>query len=281
MNLTEYAISHGLKKMGVRPKFWSYIRHTWALRQFIFTRALFSSESANSQTRLGRWWLVVNPSLQGLAYGLVFGFILGDLRPENFVPFLIIGVFMFSFFSGSLSGGASSLTSNMGILTSLSFPRISLPLSVVIRQLIDFLPQLALLVPLLLVFGQQIRWDWFLVVPIIALFSVFNAGVALIAARLASQILDIANFIPFLIRILFYTSGIFFEIDRILGKFPTLLEIAKLNPVYTFLSLSRGALLNEGEIAPSLWIIAFMWSLLTFVVGVIFFWRAEAKYGKS
>jgi teichoic acid transport system permease protein len=169
----------------------------------------------------------------------------------------------------------------MGILTSLSFPRISLPLSAVIRQLIDFLPQLALLVPLLLVFGQQIRWDWFLVVPIIALFSVFNAGVALIAARLASQIRDIANFIPFLIRILFYTSGVFFEINRILGKFPTLLEIAQLNPVYTFLSLSRGALLNEGEIAPSLWMIASIWSLLTFVVGVIFFWRAEAKYGKS
>jgi teichoic acid transport system permease protein len=281
MNLSEYAISHGLKEIGVRPKFWSYLKQTWGRRHFIFTRALFSSESASSQTRLGRWWLVLTPSIQGLIYGLVFGLILGDLRPDKFVPFLVIGVFLFSFFSGSLSGGASSLTSNVGILSTLSFPRIALPLSVVLRQLIDFLPQLAILIPILLVFGEQISWSWLLVVPVILLLVFLNAGIAMIFARVASVLQDITNFIPFMIRILFYSSGIFFELDRILGNYPELLSVAQLNPVYVILKLARGVLLSDGQIPPDLWITASIWSLGTFAVGVVFFWRAEATYGKS
>jgi teichoic acid transport system permease protein len=280
MNLSEYAISHGLKQIGVRPKFLKYIKQTWERRHFIFTRALFSSESSNSQTRLGRWWLVLTPSIQGLVYGLVFGLILGDLRPDRFGPFLIIGVFLFSFFSGSLSGGASALTSNMGILSTLSFPRIALPISVVLRQLIDFLPQLAILVPILILFGVEISWSWLLVVPVIILLVFLNAGVAMIFARVAIQLRDVANFIPFMTRILFYSSGVFFELDRILGNYPELLAVAQLNPVYILLKLARAVLL-DGQFTPDLWITASIWSLVTFAVGVVFFWRAEATYGKS
>jgi teichoic acid transport system permease protein len=169
----------------------------------------------------------------------------------------------------------------MGILSTLSFPRIALPLSVVLRQLIDFLPQLAILVPILLLLGEQISWSWLLIVPVILLLVLLNAGVAIIFARLAIQLRDITNFFPFMTRILFYTSGVFFELERILGNYPELLGIAQLNPVYVLLKLARGVLLLDGQVPADLWITASIWSLATFVVGVVFFWRAEASYGKS
>lgn len=281
MNLADYAASHGLKQVGTRPRFADYLKETWARRDFAFTMSLYASEAANARTRLGRWWLVLLPSLQALAYGLVFGLILGDLRPDNFIPFLITGVFLFSFFSGSFSSGAKAITSNGGLLKTLSFPRILLPLAAVIRQFINFLPQLALLPLVMILFGQDITWDWFWLIPIALLMLVFSTGLAMISARLTVQVKDLGKLVPFITRILFYSSGIFFEIERVFANYPELLAVARLNPVYDFISLARGALVNGMEMSPFLWLVSSAWAFGVFIFGFFYFWKAEAKYGRD
>lgn len=281
MNLADYAASHGLKQVGTRPRFADYLKETWARRDFAFTMSLYASEAANARTRLGRWWLVLLPSLQAFAYGLVFGLILGDLRPDNFIPFLITGVFLFSFFSGSFSSGAKAITSNGGLLKTLSFPRILLPLAAVIRQFINFLPQLALLPLVMILFGQDITWDWFWLIPIALLMLVFSTGLAMISARLTVQVKDLGKLVPFITRILFYSSGIFFEIERVFANYPELLAVARLNPVYDFISLARGALVNGMEMSPFLWLVSSAWAFGVFIFGFFYFWKAEAKYGRD
>lgn len=281
MNLADYALEHGLTRMGVRPKFRSYMKQVWARRDFAFTMSLYASESANARTRLGRWWLILVPSLQAFAYGLVFGLILGDLRPANFIPFLITGVFLFSFFSGSFSSGAKAITSNGGLLKTLAFPRILLPLSAVIREFINFLPQLALLPIVMVLFGQEITWDWIYLIPIAFLMFLFSTGLAMISARLTVQVKDLGKLVPFITRLMFYSSGIFFEIERIFAGHPELLAIAILNPVSAFISLARGALINDMQMTPYLWLVSGAWSLGVFIVGVFFFWRAEERYGRD
>lgn len=281
MKLADYAKEHGLSQVGVRPRFVDYIRETWSRRDFALTMSIYASEAANARTRLGRWWLVLLPSLQALAYGLVFGLILGDLRPDNFIPFLITGVFLFSFFSGSFSSGAKAITSNSGLLKTLSFPRILLPLSAVIRQFINFLPQLALLPLVMILFGQDITWDWLYLIPITLLMLVFSTGLAMISARLTVQVKDLGKLVPFITRLMFYSSGIFFEIERVFANYPELLAAARLNPVYDFISLARGALVNGMEITPFLWGVSATWAFGTFVFGIFYFWKAEAKYGRD
>ena len=281
MNLADYANSHGLKQVGIRPKFLEYLGQVWERRDFAFTMSLYASEAQNARTRLGRWWLVLLPSLQAFAYGLVFGLILGDLRPANFIPFLITGVFLFSFFSGSFSAGAKAITSNGGLLRTLSFPRILLPLSAVIREFINFLPQLALLPLVMVLFGQEITWDWLYLIPIAFLMFLFSTGLAMISARLTVEVKDLGKLVPFITRIMFYTSGIFFEVERIFAGFPELLAVAMLNPVYGFISLARGALVNDIDLTAFLWISASIWSVGVFVFGVLYFWRAEARYGRD
>lgn len=281
MNLADYATEHGLTRVGVRPKFFDYLGQTWSRRDFALTMSIYASEAANARTRLGRWWLVLLPSLQALAYGLVFGLILGDLRPANFIPFLITGVFLFSFFSGSFSSGAKAITSNSGLLKTLSFPRILLPLSAVIRQFINFLPQLALLPLVMIIFGQDISWEWLYLIPITILMLIFSTGLAMISARLTVQVKDLGKLVPFITRLMFYSSGIFFEIERVFAGYPELLAVARLNPVYDFISLARGAMVNGMEITPFLWVVSSAWAFGTLFVGVFYFWKAEAKYGRD
>ena len=87
MNLADYATSKGLTQVGVRPKFGEYLKQVWQRRDFALVMSIYASESANARSRLGGWWLVLVPSLQAFTYGLIFGFILGSLRPANFIPF--------------------------------------------------------------------------------------------------------------------------------------------------------------------------------------------------
>jgi teichoic acid transport system permease protein len=281
MNLGEYASAHGLKQVGTRPMLLDYLKQTWERRVFALTMSLYSSESANSRTRLGRWWSVLLPSLQAFAYGMVFGLILGDLRPANFIPFLITGVFLFSFFAGSFSSGAQAITANAGLIRTVSFPRILLPISAVIREFINFVPQLAVLALVLLAFGQQVSWEWLFMIPIVFLMVFFSAGLAMISARLTVQVEDLGKLVPFITRLMFYSSGIFFEIERIFNGLPELLAIAMLNPVYVFISLARGALVNDMELSSFLWIVSSIWSLGIFIFGVLYFWKAEARYGRG
>lgn len=281
MSLADFARERGLKRMGARPPFFEYLRLSWLRRDFAIAMSIYSNQAALSKTRLGRGWLVLGPTLQAAIYGLIFGVILGDRRPENFIPYMITGVFLFSFFSGSFSSGAAALTSNRDLVRSLSFPRLLLPISAVIRQFINLLPQLALLAVILLIWQQPLAWSWFEMIPILLLMTMFSLGLAMIAARLTVQVRDISKLIPFITRLVFYTSGIFFELEKILGKYPELLALASLNPVYDFISLARGALVVGYDSTPQLWAISSGWAVLTLLFGLWYFWRAEERYGRD
>ena len=279
--MAEYAEANGLKRMGARPSLFDYLAETFKRRDFAFAISAYTNEAANAQTLLGKWWIILLPTIQAATYGLIFGLILGDSRPDNFLPFLFTGVFLFAFFSGSFSNGATAITSNGGLVRSLSFPRILLPIAAVTRQFLNLLPQLGVLAVLLLVLQRTITISWLALVPILALGSMFAFGLAMIAARLTVHVRDLTKLIPFITRIVFYISGIFFSIDKVLEPFPALAPFMYLNPVYDFIELARGALVVGHEMTGVLWLACSIWAVVTFVVGTVFFWFAEERYGNE
>lgn len=281
MSLADFAREHGLKRVGARPAFLDYLAQAWQRRDFAITMSVYANQAANAKNRLGRWWNIILPTLQALVYGLIFGVLMGSNRPENFIPFLLTGVFLFSYISGSMTSGATSVTGNTGLVRSLSFPRMLLPVSAVIRQFLNALPQIALLMISLVVFGQGITWKWLLMIPVLLLFTMFNLGVAMIIARLTVHILDINKLLPFVVRVLFYTSGIFFALDQVLKPWPTVLAVLQYNPIYDLIQLSRGLLVHGHTDTAFLWLTSIGWSVGVLVVGVFFFWKAEERYGRE
>jgi teichoic acid transport system permease protein len=118
-------------------------------------------------------------------------------------------------------------------------------------------------------------------IPILLLAIMFSLGLAMIAARLTVQVRDLTKLIPFVTRILFYISGIFFSIEKVIAPFPALAPFVYLNPIYDFIELSRGALVVGHEMTGALWLACSIWATVTFLVGVIFFWLAEERYGNE
>lgn len=272
----------GLHRVGRRPGLAPYLAETWRRRSFAFTLAGYRLAADLLPNRLGVLWIVLKPLSLALIYATIFHFVLsGPARPANFLQYVIVGVFIFEFFTGSLGQGAKAITGNAKLVQSLGFPRILLPVSVVIEQAMRMVPVVILLGILLLVFGEPLSWSWLLLVPILAVMAVFNLGVALVVARMSVRTRDVQQFIPIITRILFYVSGIFFSVDGALADYPVLLTTAHLIPTYDFIAISRDVLL-VGYVAPSLaWIAAFGWAAVAIVFGVVFFWRDEARYGLS
>lgn len=282
MEVTAVPSTAGLTELGTRPPLGGYLADTWRLRAFAFRLAGSRLISGLLPNRLGVLWIVLKPLSLAIVYGTVFHFILsGSARPANFVQYLIVGVFVFEFFTGCFGSGSKAITSNAKLVQSFGFPRILLPISVVLEQAMRMVPVVLLLGILLLIFGEPISWSWLLMIPFFAVMAVFNLGVALVVARISVRIRDVQQLIPIINRVLFYASGIFFNVDGALADFPTLLTIVHLVPTYEFIAIARDVLL-AGYSAPLIaWVAAPIWALVMIVGGVIFFWRAEARYGLS
>lgn len=276
------ASTAGLMEVGKRPPLGEYLATTWRMRMFALRLAGSRMVSSLLPNRLGVLWIVLKPLSLAIIYGVVFHFILsGAARPENFVQFIIVGVFIFEFFTGCFGSGSKAITSNTKLVQSFGFPRILLPISVIAEQAMRMIPVVLLLGILLLVLGEPISWSWLLVVPTLAVMGLFNLGVALVVARLSVRTRDVQQLVPIVSRVLFYASGIFFDVDGALAEYPVLLNIVHLNPIYEFIAIARDVLL-DGYSAPLLaWIAAPIWAVVMLIGGVVFFWRAEERYGLS
>ena len=272
-----------LTLVGGRPPLPEYLRQVWQRRSFIYALARFRIEAENQQNRLGLAWVVLKPLLNAGLYGTIFGILLSSGRLSHFVEFLVIGVFLFEFFATSFTSGAKSITTNTALVQSLAFPRMALPVAVVLQRLLQFVPMLAIMVVAVAAFGHPVSVGWLLLVPLTALFFLFNTGLALIAARLTVHVRDLNNLLPFLTRITFYTTGIFFSIEQRFADDPLVLRIASFVPLHEFLTLARGVLLDDPafEAPPEFWLYASVWSVAVLVVGVLFFWSAEERYGRT
>ncbi|MGI8769710.1 MAG: ABC transporter permease [Propionibacteriaceae bacterium] len=284
MSVAEEAVAAGLHRVGARPPLAAYLAETWRRRDFAITMARYRLAAANELNRLGVIWIVLRPSLNAAIYGFIFGLLQRGNRPPNYVDFVVIGVFLFEFFSASMNQGAKSITGNRAIVQSLAFPRITLPLSAVIEQFFTLMAMLVVMLVIVLVTGQPPRMSWFWMIPLIVVYTVFNTGVALICARLTVMVPDLSQLLPFVARILMYLSGVLWDVGSIFKGHPTIVRLFDFHPIHEVLAIARGLLLGTGRhehpYPVEYWFYLTGWAFALMVFGVLFFWAAEERYGQ-
>jgi teichoic acid transport system permease protein len=279
----DLAQRYGLVKVGADVAFTDYIKQLWQRRYFItgFARARIQSE--NARNRLGEVWLVLNPILNAAVFYLIFGVILKTSRGiENYVAFLITGVFFFTYLQRSITAGASSVSGNLGLIRAFHFPRAVLPFASTAKQLMQLGYSLVVLIIIVLVTGEPITSRWLLIPITVALLSFFAAGVALITARITTTFNDFTNLLPFLLRAWLYLSGVFFSIQAFSENLPGWAQTVLLyQPGAVYLECARFSLLADYEAPPWLFAAAAAWAVLAFVGGFVYFFRAEGRYGRG
>ncbi|MFF5790461.1 ABC transporter permease [Paeniglutamicibacter sp. NPDC012692] len=281
MTAAEYAEQHNLHRVGARPSLVSYLKQAWARRDFAYELARSRIQASNQQNRLGMLWVVLRPTLNALMYGAIFGILQGGNKPADFPVYVVIGVFLFEFFSDSMTQGAKSITGNASLVQSLAFPRITLPFSAVMQQFLTLIPMLGVMFVYCLILGTTPKWSWFMLVPLLIVLTLFNTGVALICARITVHVRDFTQFLPLITRMLFYTSGVLFGVDKILKASPVLVHLFDFHPIYQALQIARGSIMDNAHYPAFYWIVLSVWAVVVFVGGVIYFWTAEERYGRT
>ncbi|MGW7695428.1 ABC transporter permease [Streptomyces asiaticus] len=289
-NLAAVAAAHDLTVSGARVGLGEYIRQLWGRRHFILAFSQAKLTAQYSQAKLGQVWQVATPLLNAAVYFFIFGMLLKSNRGlpnDTYIPFLVTGVFVFTFSQNSAMAGVRAISGNLGLVRALHFPRASLPISFALQQLQQLLFSMIVLAIVLLGFGHFPSFAWLLIVPTLALQFVFNTGLSLIVARLGAKTPDLAQLLPFILRTWMYASGVMFPLARTLehaGASKWISDAMLANPAAVYMDLMRYALINNypsSNLPPHVWALALGWAVLFGVGGFVYFWKAEEQYGRG
>ncbi|MEV6808269.1 ABC transporter permease [Streptomyces sp. NPDC017248] len=288
LTAAELAAKYGLSVSGARPSLVEYIRQLWGRRHFILAFSQAKLTAQYSQAKLGQLWQVATPLLNAAVYFFIFGLILHASRGMSrdvYIPFLVTGVFVFTFTQSSVMSGVRAISGNLGLVRALHFPRASLPVSFSLQQLQQLLFSMLVLFVVAIGFGSYPGPSWLLIVPVLVLQFLFNTGLALIVARMGAKTPDLAQLMPFLLRTWMYTSGVMFSIHQMLqGRSEWIVRLLQVNPAAVYMDLMRFALIDgygAENLPPHVWAIALFWAVAVFAGGFVYFWKAEERYGRG
>ncbi|GGW78583.1 transport permease protein [Streptomyces lucensis JCM 4490] len=288
LTAAELAAKYGLSVSGARPSLGSYVRQLWGRRHFILAFSQAKLTAQYSQAKLGQLWQVATPLLNAAVYFLIFGLILHagrGMSKDVYIPFLVTGVFVFTFTQSSVMSGVRAISGNLGLVRALHFPRASLPVSFSLQQLQQLLFSMIVLFVVAIGFGSYPSPSWLLIVPVLALQFLFNTGLAMIVARMGAKTPDLAQLMPFLLRTWMYASGVMFSITKMLeGRPEWIARLLQVNPAAVYMDLVRFALIDgygASNLPPHVWAIALFWAVAVFAGGFVYFWKAEERYGRG
>jgi teichoic acid transport system permease protein len=259
------------------PHLRPYLRSLWGRRAFAIELARAELRSQNASTGLGQMWLVLNPLLLTFVYYLLVSVLGGGHRGPAYLAHIMAGLFIFYYFSGVAIGGATSIVKSGKLIMNTPFPKMLLPLSVVIVNFIRFLPTLLIYVVVRLLSHLPFTWDMLWAVIPMVLLVIFSAGVAMLTATLNLYFRDTRSFLPYAMRIWLYLSPVLY-LPADLMKHHELATLRFINPLFPLIGSWTEALVQGGPPDWSLYAAGAAWALGGLLVGGYFLLSREREF---
>ncbi len=259
-----------------------YLDGIWERRSYIWYVAQAELRSRQVNDVLGNLWYLLTPVISIAIYYLIFGLILGiDRGVGNLILFLSVGVFLFQFTQRATTASSLSIIRNVGLIKAFSFPRAILPITTTLVETLASATSFLVIFAVAFLTGQPPRWQWVLLVPIVAVQSVFNLGLGMVVARATAHVRDVQQVLPFIFRLLFYGSGVIFNVSAYAEGNRTMEILFALNPLYCFISVARWAILDGYEVLPEMLIFGSLWTVGLLIFGFLWFRAGEGSYSRE
>ena len=212
------------------------------LWELVWFRAYADLKSEASRTYLGILWWIFDPILQMGIYYLVFGVGLrGAGRTENFIEFLLIGIIIWRWFASSINSSTGAIMNNRNLVLRLDIDKWVFPATVILSNTFRFLITYALLLVFLQYSGMplNVNYVWLPVVLIIQ--SILICGASFVIGSLVPLVPDFRNLTSHLIMLMFFMSGIFYDVEQMPDKFMLLFDV---NPMVHIIQANRAVMLH-------------------------------------
>lgn len=238
------------------------------------------------QTILGPAWVVIQPLLTTLIFTVVFGNIAG--LPTDGLPkflFYMAGNICWHFFSQCLVATSNTFVQNRNLLGKVYFPRLCMPISTVLSELINFFVQFALFLIFVVYYAVQPdsavnpNWRLILLTPLLLLqLGLLGLGFGIIVAALTTKYRDLAMLVTFGTQLWMYATPVTYSSSMIADKFPHLMGLYMLNPITPIIELFRAAFLGVSEYSLHYNLISVGVTALVVALGVILFSHTEKTF---
>ncbi len=238
--------------------------------------AQLKSEVANSYLSWA-WW-ILDPLLFMLVYTFISKIVFQS-TVEYFQVFVFIGLTLWTFFDKSITQSITLLRANAGIITKIYVPKQILILQKMFVNGFKMMVSLVLIFILMLLFRAPYTWYILYCIPHFILLFVFTFGACSILMHFGVFVNDLQNVIAVLLRLVFYMSGIFYDISKAI-PFPYSSWLVIGNPVALCIQGCRNAFLYQ---TPPNWKYVSIWmgiSIFLTVIGTMLVYRYENSYGK-
>lgn len=263
-------------------KWWDLqLKEVWQYRDLIalFVRRDFVSRY--KQTILGPLWLIIQPIMNSLVFTIVFGNI--ARLPTDGLPqmlFYLSGTVMWHYFSNCLTGTSQTFISNAHLFGKVYFPRLVIPISIVISNLITLAIQFGLFMGFWLFFyssGASIHLTrWAFALPLlVALMAGLGLGFGIIISSLTTKYRDLSYLVTFGVTLWMYATPVIYPVSSIPVSWRW---VADWNPLTPILETFRAGFLGAGD--ASWWRLGYSFLIMILVLlgGTLVFNRVEKTF---
>jgi len=200
-------------------------------------------------TALGYLWSIARPLM---LFGVLLAVFTQIFRLGSEVPhypvLLLLNIVLFSFFQEATGVAVTSIVGQEGVVRKTQFPRLVIPLAVVLTSLFNLGLNLVVVLVFVLAFGVTPMWTWLLVPFVLVALVAITTAVSMIVSSLYPRFRDLAIIWSVLSTVLFYASPVLYPLELVPG---TLRDIIMLNPLATLLELARKWIIDPDAPGPA------------------------------
>jgi lipopolysaccharide transport system permease protein len=257
------------------------LHELWRARDLVMLFVWRDFVSVYKQTILGPLWYLIQPLLTTLIFTVVFGRIAS--LPTDEVPdfiFYLAGSVIWAYFAECLNKTSTTFISNSGLFGKVYFPRLAVPISILISNLIAFAIQFALFLAFVIyywVIGGAIAPNWtVLMLPLyILMMAGLGLGFGIIVSALTTRYRDLQFLVRFGVQLAMYATPVIYPLSSIPENYQLLIRA---NPMTAIVEGFRYSFLGSGALDPWNLLYSFVFMLLTLLIGILLFNRIESTF---
>ncbi|MGN6640645.1 MAG: ABC transporter permease [Mucilaginibacter sp.] len=260
------------------------LKDTWHYRDLLLLLVRRDFVSFYKQTILGPLWFFIQPAITIAIYTLVFSKL--AKIPTDSVPaplFYLAGTIIWNYFAECLTKTSTVFKDNAAVLGKVYFPRLIMPLSIVVSNLIRFGVQFLLLIILTLFYyfnGAGIHPTMYILLfpLLILLIAALGLGLGMIISAVTTKYRDLAFVVSFGVPLLMYTTTVIYPLSEAVTKYPAYAWLIKFNPVTAVIETFRYGFLGNGSFSWGLLCYSAISTAVILLLGIIIFNKVEKTF---
>ena len=259
------------------------LKDVWRYRDLLMMFVKRDYVSFYKQTILGPLWFFIQPALTTLVYSIIFGG-LAKISTDGLPRFLfyLSGITAWNYFADCIIKTSTVFKDNANIFGKVYFPRLIMPLSIVLSNLVKFFVQIILLLIAIVYYkyfteGVDIQFtSALLIFPLLVfIMAILGLGIGLIISSLTTKYRDLSFLVTFGVQLLMYATTVIYPLSFAGKKFRPIIEM---NPMTSVIEAFRYSFLGRGEFEMSYLMNSFFTSIVILIIGVIVFNKTEKDF---